>query len=109
MNLQKILVELIESELNTEKNTLLLERKSHFEVLKKNKVPLTDEERQKCLDADATWHFGNNGKPSPAVWKSVNPKTKKVTYITNTHRAYDTSSTLKGAIERYHKFIKGTA
>lgn len=107
MDLRKILVDLIESELNTEGNALLLERKSHFAVLEKNKVKLTDEERQKCLDTDTVWNF--TGKPTPAVWKSVNPKTKKVTYVTNTHRAYNTAPTLKGAIGRYHDFIKGTA
>jgi hypothetical protein len=90
-------------------NVLITERKSHFSVLEKNKVKLTDEERQECLDADATWHFSPGNKPSPAVWKSVNPKTKKVTYVTNTHRAFNTAPTLKGAISRYHKFIKGTA
>jgi hypothetical protein len=85
------------------------ERKSKFKKLQDNKIPLTDEERQECLDAKATWNHGLNGKPSPAVWKSINPKTKEVTYITNTHRAFNISPTLKGAIGRYHKFIKGTA
>lgn len=109
MNLHETLIKIIEEELNTAENTLLLEKKSKFKVLKKYKVPLTDEERQKCLDTDTTWNFGSNGKPSPAVWKSVNPKTKEVTYVTNTHRAYNTAPTLKGAISRYHNFIKGTA
>lgn len=88
---------------------LLLERKSHFEILKNNKVPLSDDERKEVMDSDATWNSGINGKPSPAVWKSVDKKNKKITYVTNTHRAYNTASTLKGAISRYHKFIKGTA
>lgn len=84
-------------------------RKSEFENLKDNKVPLTDEERKKVMDADAVWHFSPGNKPSPAVWKSKHPKTGKITYVTNTHRAYNTAPTLKGAIGRYHKFIKGTA
>lgn len=88
---------------------LLTEKKSEFKKLEDNKVPLTDEEREKVMDADATWNHGPNGAPSPAVWKSKNPKTGKITYITNTHRAYNTAPTLKGAIGRYHKFIKGTA
>ena len=81
---------------------------SKFEQLKRNRVPLTDEERTKVMKAKATWHFGPNGKASPAVWKSVN-KNKIVTYITHTHRAYNTAPTVEGAINRYHRFIKGTA
>lgn len=80
-----------------------------FQQLKKNKVALSDKERQQCLDDDAVWHHGPGGQPSPAVWKSVDPKTKKTTYVTNTHRAFNTAPTLKGAIGRYHSFIKGTA
>lgn len=88
---------------------LLCEKKNPFEILKKNKVPLTPEERKKCMDAKAVWHMGSNdGKASSAVWKSTDSK-GKTTYITNTHRAYNTASTLKGAIGRFHKFIKGTA
>jgi hypothetical protein len=83
-------------------------KKSEFEKLKDNKVPLTDEERDKVMDAEAVWHHGPNGKPSPAVWKSVNEK-GKVTFVTHTHRAYNTAKTLKGAISRFHKFIKETA
>ena len=88
---------------------LITEKKSEFTKLEDNKVPLTDDERKKVMDADATWNHGPNGAPSPAVWKSEDPKTGKVTFITNTHRAYNTAPTLKGAISRYHKFIKGTA
>ena len=81
---------------------------SKFEQLKKNKKPLTDEERDLCMKRKATWHHGPNGKASPAVWKSIDKK-GKCTYITNTHRAYNTATTMKGAIKRYHDFIKGTA
>ena len=84
-------------------------KKSKFAKLEDNKVPLTDEEREKVMNADAVWHHGPNGTPSPAVWKSKNPKTGKITYITHTHRAYNTAPTLKGAIGRYHDFIKGTS
>lgn len=84
-------------------------KKSKFEKLKDDKIPLTDEEREKVMKADAVWHHGPNGEATPAVWKSKNKKTGKVTYITNTHRAYNTAPTLKGAISRYHKFIKSTA
>jgi hypothetical protein len=87
--------------------------KSKFEKLKENKVPLTPEERKKCMKKKAVWHNGVKKGTShaavPAVWKSKDPKTNKVTYVTNTHRAYNTAPTIKGAIGRYHKFIKGTA
>ena len=86
----------------------LIEKKSKFQVLQDNKVKLDPEERAEVMKKKAVWHF-NGGAPSPAVWKSKNPKTGKITYITNTHRAYNTAPTLKGAINRYHKFIKGTA
>lgn len=81
---------------------------SKFEKLKKNKVRLTDKEEQECFKSKAVWHHGPGGTESCAVWKSVD-KDGKVTYVTNTHRAFNTAPTLKGAIERYHKFIKGTA
>lgn len=83
-------------------------KKSKFKKLKDNKVPLTDEERKKVMDADAVWHHGLNGAPSPAVWKSV-AKDGEVTYVTNTHRAFQDRPTLKGAISIYHSFIKGTS
>lgn len=82
---------------------------SEFKTLEKNKVPLTKDERDEVMKRKAIWRFSPNRTPSPAVWKSVNPKTKKTTYVTNTHRAWNKASTLKGAIRRYHDFIKGTA
>jgi hypothetical protein len=82
--------------------------KSKFKILKDNKVPLTPDERAEVMSRKAVWNFSGKG-PTPAVWKSVNEKSGEITYITNTHRAYNTAPTLKGAIGRYHKFIKGTA
>ena len=79
-----------------------------MEILKDNKIPLTDEEREKCLKEKAVWHHGPNGEESSAVWKSKNSK-GKITYVTNTHRAYQTDATLDGAIKKYHDFIKDTA
>lgn len=87
----------------------LLEAADEFKNLKNNKVALSPEEREKCLDKKAVWHHGQDGAPSPAVWKSVNPRTKKVTFVTNTHRAYQTRPTLAGAISIFHSFIKDTA
>ena len=80
-----------------------------METLKKNKTPLTDDERQLVMSCKATWQLGPNGEETPAVWKSKDPKSGKCTYVTNTHRAYNTATTCKGAIKKYHDFIKGTA
>ena len=89
-------------------NQLLTEAKNEFKKLQDNKVPLTDEERKQVMDADATWHHGPNGEATPAVWKSEN-KNGKVTYITNTHRLYQTSATLQSIINKFHKYVKQTA
>jgi hypothetical protein len=78
-----------------------------MKTLKANKVKLTDEERKQVMDAKAVWHHGPSGEETPAVWKAqVGDQTW---YVTNTHRAYNTAKSLKGAISRYHKFIKTTA
>ncbi len=84
-------------------------KKSKFQKLRDNKVPLTEEERDLVMKREAVWHHGPNGEATPAVWKSINKKTGKATFVTHTHRAYNTAPTVKGAIIRYHKFIKGTA
>lgn len=80
---------------------------TEFERLKANQKSLTAAERAEVMKAKATWHHGRGGAASPAVWKSVDSK-GKVTYVTASHRAYDTATTLKGAIRRFHDFIKGT-
>jgi len=95
-----------QTKVKIQENIILNERKSEFEVLKNNKKPLTDEERKKVMDANAVWHF--TGKPSPAVWKSVNSK-GDVKYVTNTQRLYKVSKTINGAISNYHKYVKQTA
>lgn len=102
MNMENIIINAFNDELEK------IARKSEFKILEKNKVNLSDEERKAVMNGKATWHHGPNGEPTPAVWKSVD-KNGKVTFVTNTHRAYNTASTIKGAINRYHKFIKGTA
>lgn len=80
---------------------------------------MTDEERKLVFKRKAVWNSAVNKTIDPntgrevdtrsAVWKSLNPKTGKVTYVTHTHRAYNTASTIKGVINRFHRFIKGTA
>lgn len=87
----------------------LYEAANEFKRLKKNEVALDKDERKQCMDKKAVWHFSHLNSPTPAVWKSVDPKTGKKTFITNTHRAYNTAPTLKGAIGRFHSFIKSTA
>ena len=84
------------------------EKKSSYQILKENKIPLTKEERKIVMDRKAVWHHGPHGEKTPAVWKSKNSK-GEIIYVTNTHRAWNQAPTLLGAIGRYHKFIKGTA
>jgi len=84
------------------------ERKSSFSILKKNRIPLTSEERAIVISRKAVWHYGPRGEKTPAVWKSKDSH-GNIVYITNTHRAWNKASTLLGAISRYHNFIKMTA
>jgi len=78
-----------------------------FKVLKENKVALTESEREEVMNAKAVWHHGPNGEESAAVWKSV--VAGKIWFVTNTHRAYNVTESLKGTIKQFHDFIKGTA
>ena len=92
------------------RKTLINEaKKSKFEKLKNNKVPLTDEEREKVMTAKAVWHHGPNGEETPAVWKSKDKKTGKVTYACHTHRLYQTAKSLGAAINKFHKYVKQSA
>lgn len=88
-------------------NDFLIES-NKFDVLKKNKKALDDSEHKLVMKSKAVWNHGPKGEETPAVWKSVDKK-GNITYVTHTHRAYNTAPTLKGAIKRYHDFIKGTA
>lgn len=95
---------------------VLNEAKSKYKKLEDNKVPLTDEERKECFKQNAVWHYGYsinpvNGKKEKkvcAVWKSKD-KNGDITYVTATHRAYNTAKSLQAIINKYHNFIKGTA
>lgn len=75
-------------------------KKSEFDVLKDNKVPLSDDERKQVMDADAVWHHGPGGKESPAVWKSKDSN-GKIKYVCNTHRMYQVRNSLSAAINAY--------
>lgn len=79
-----------------------------FETLKKHKIDLTAEERDKAMKAKAVWHKGSNGEKTCAVWKSKMPN-GDVVFVTNTHRCFQTASTLDGAIKKYHDVVKDTA
>jgi len=83
-------------------NVQKIEEKSKFNSLKDNKKPLSKEERDIVKQGKAEWSDGRS-----AVWKSVNKKGKK-TFVSNTHRAYNTAPTLKGIIKKFHEFIKST-
>jgi hypothetical protein len=89
--------------------------------LEKYRTELTKAELDEIFKKKAVWHHGPNGEETSAVWKAqVFDKLKKLksndvmirpefVYVTNTHRAMATSPTLKGIINKYHNFIKGTA
>lgn len=77
-----------------------------FKKLRKNQVPLTDEERKLVMDRGAVWHGGPNGEETAAVWKAKYKNGFK--YICNTHRAAAIKDSLKAAINSY-RFIKTTA
>jgi len=93
-------------DLNLKDVFLLEKRRSSFEVLKDNKIAADKEERQEVMDAKAVWHHGPNGEETPAVMEEQGFE-REVVYVTNTHRAYRSASTLKGAIKEFHDFIKG--
>ena len=84
-------------------------KQSEFKQLQSHKVPLSSKERSQVMQAKAVWHHGPNGEPTPAVWKSLNPKTGKINYISNTHRCYQSKTTLPAAIAAYHKVVEPSA
>lgn len=103
MNLNNIFKLFTEEVLNEKKK-----KKNSFKILQNNKIPLTKEERAKVIKAKAVWHPSNHPNPVSAVWKGKDSN-GKLWYVTHTHRAYNKTPTLKGTINRFHKFIKSTA
>lgn len=96
--------------IKNEEPEIELQESSHnpnWDILHKNKMKLTEEERTLVMTKKAVWHHGPNGEETPAVWKSMIEG--KAFYVTNTHRAFNVAPTVEGAINRYHKFIKLTA
>lgn len=83
---------------------LLNESGPQFDTLEKNKVKLTDEERDRAIKAKAVWHFCQNHKPSPAIKKSV--VRGETYYYCNTHRCYQSAKTLSGAIKKFFDVVE---
>jgi hypothetical protein len=77
-----------------------------MKTLKKNKVKLSDEERDQAMKAGAVWHHGPNGEETCGIQKST--VKGKDWYWCATHRAYQCKPTLKGAIKAF-EFIKTTS
>ena len=87
--------------------TLWLLEDYDFLYLKKHKIPLEDDERQKAMDAGCVWHFSHLKKPSCAIWKAKS-RSGKTVYCCHTHRACAIKDTLAQAIKAFD-FIKTTA
>jgi len=97
----------------------VLTESKHYDInkLKKNKIPLTDEERKEVFKKDAVWAYASSIDPNTgkkvqkvsAVWKAKDLNSKDIIYVTNTHRAANTAKSLNAIINKYHNFIKGTA
>jgi uncharacterized protein YtpQ (UPF0354 family) len=83
---------------------LLNESGPQFDTLEKGKVKLTDDERERVLAAKAVWHFGPNGKPSPAIKKAI--VRGKTYYYCNTHRCYQSAKTLNSAIKKFFSVVE---
>lgn len=77
-------------------------KKNEMDYLKDHKVPLTEEEKDKCIKEGATWDNGDCG-----IWKAKK-KDGSIVYGCNTHRAYQVKDSLEEAIKAFD-FIKTTS
>ena len=84
--------------------SLLNESGPDFDILEKYKVKLTDTERAQVMKAGAVWHFSQNDKPSPAIKKSV--VRSKTYFYCNTHRCFQSTKTLNGAIKKFFDVVE---
>ena len=102
---EKSIDELIENKANEILGCMekIAEKRYKFKDLQKYKIPLTAEEKRIIKESKAMWSSSDY-----AIWKAFMP-TGDTVYVTNTHRAFNTAPTLKGAISRFHNFIKSTA
>ena len=101
---------------------MIIKLASHnMKELLKNRTELTKDELDEVFKRKAVWHHGPKGEETSAIWKSLDvdrslkeagrhkTPVQRFIYVTNTHRAMNTAPSLKGAISRFHKFIKSTA
>ena len=71
---------------------LVKSKKSKFQILRENKVPLTEDERKKVFKEGATWSYARSVDPNTgrevqkvsAIWKAKQSD-GKIVYVTNTH------------------------
>lgn len=85
----------------SQNESVILMESPNQDKLKKNRRPLTDEEKKEVIQKGAVWEDGR-----PGVWKAV--VDGKTWYVCNTHRAIQIKPTLKGAIKAF-EFIKTTS
>lgn len=81
----------------------IAEKKNHLKVLKENRKDVSPEERKKIKSLGGVWSNGDL-----AVWKSVDSK-GNITWVTNTHRAYETAKSIDSIVNKFLTVIKETS